>query len=63
MIRIELASPITMRRWCPKQRRHTTTQVQQFVRRRLDGATFKRSAPRKKSIWASWAQALFERAA
>ena len=63
MIRIEPASPVMQRRYCPKQRRHVTNQVQQFVRRKLDGAKFKRSAPRKRSIWASWAQALFERAA
>ena len=63
MIRIEAVSPVLQRRWCPRARRHVTRPVQQFVRYKIDARAFKRSAPRKPSLWPAWAAALFRRSA
>ena len=63
MIRIEPASPVIQRRWNPQQKRHTTHSVQQFVRRKLDVATFKRFGKRTRALWAASERDLFERAA
>ena len=52
MIRIESAPSVSQTYFDTRLRRRVHRPVQQFVRHKVDGRTFKRSAPAKKrSMW------------